>query len=51
MAILSSNKEHLVTFLPAAQLATGPQTAFQLQHLQLSSGSQKLQPELPTQKQ
>ena len=51
MAILSSNKENLVTFLPAAQLATGPQTAFQLQHLQLSSGSQKLQPELPTQKQ
>ena len=51
MAIFSSNKEHLVTFFPVAQLAAGPQAAFELEHIQLSLSSQKLQLELAIQKQ
>ena len=43
MASSPSNKEHSATFLPAAQLDEGLQTAFQLQHVQLSSRSLKLQ--------
>ena len=39
MASSPSNKEHSATFLPTAQLDEGLQTAFQLQHVQLSSRS------------
>ena len=43
--------KNTVKFLSAVQLVAGLQTAFQLQHLQLSSRSPKLQLKLTTQKQ